>query len=140
MRILYAMKNTVNIKTFNLITYHTINSLISYKTNLPYGAAIYIPSMSIIKHIAKHATNGDAHMNPSHDQPGIMKEISLLNSEKILKHFLKWAMGVNWKACNAGVCSETGCYPLIYECVNLTLKYAKRLKDLDNNSLISLAF
>ena len=133
MRALYALKNTVNKTKLSVRSLTTLfDSLI--KPIVLYGAPIYTPSMSIIKHIAKHAPNSNAH------PPDILKKISLLNCEKLHLHFLKWALGVNRKACNAGIWGETGRYPLIYECVNLTLKYAKRLKDLDDNSLVSLAF
>ena len=49
-------------------------------------------------------------------------------------------MGVNRKACNAGIWGDSGRYPLIYECINLTLKYTRRLQNLNDNSLVSLAF
>ena len=68
-------------------------------------------------------------------QTSILKKMSLLNSEKVHFYFLKWSLGVHRKASNAGVCGESGRYPLIFKCINLTLKYTQR-KD---NSLVSLA-
>ena len=70
----------------------------------------------------------------------ILKKISLLACEKIHIHFLKWALGVNRKASNAGAWGESGRYPLIYECISLTLKYFNRVKCLKNDSLVSLAY
>ena len=96
--------------------------------------------MSIIKHIANeldHSTHPDS---KTKSQLSTLKKISLLNCEKVHLHFLKWAMGVHRKASNAGVWGESGRYPLLYECMNLTLKYATRLKNLNDNSLVSLAF
>lgn len=52
---------------------------------------------------------------------------------------MKWALGVNRKAANAGVWEESGRYPLVYECSSLILEYVKRLKSLENDSLVRLA-
>ena len=38
-----------------------------------------------------------------------------------------------------GVWGESGRYPLVFECINITLKYLKRLEGLQNNSLASLS-
>ena len=76
----------------------------------------------------------------SNSHVNFLSKISLLNSEKMHLHFLKWALGVNRKASNAGVWGDSGRYPLLYESINLTIKYAHRLKNLKNDSLVSLAF
>ena len=55
-------------------------------------------------------------------------------------HFLKWALGVNRKASNIGTWGESGRYPLIFESINLTIKYITRLKAMKCNSLVSLAY
>ena len=94
--------------------------------------------MSILKHIAKLANN--QYNDASDVKSSILNKISLLNCEKVHLHFLKWALGVNKKACNAGVWGELGRYPLVFECINLTLKYALRLQNLKDNSLVYLAF
>ena len=91
--------------------------------------------MSVIKHIGKHLESGDK--SPDLKLP---KKLSLINSEKVHLHFLKWALGVNKRASNIGSWGETGRYPLIFESINLTLKYIKRVKNLNDNSLVSLAF
>ena len=41
---------------------------------------------------------------------------------------------------NCTIWGESGRYPLIYECINLTLKYVQRLDRLNDNSLVKLAF
>ena len=60
--------------------------------------------------------------------------------ERVHLKFLKWALGVHSKATNVGVWGESGRTPLIYSCIKTTLKYYHRLKNLDDNSLVSLAF
>ena len=69
-----------------------------------------------------------------------LRKISLLNCEKVHLHFLKWALGINRRASNVGSWGETGRYPLIYECLNLTIKYVKRLQSKNENSFVGLAF
>jgi len=96
--------------------------------------------MSIIKHIAKRTNHNDETETDTDIQTNILKKISLLNSEKVHLHFLKWSLGVNRKATNAGVWGDSGRYPLIYESINLTLKYTQRLHNLRDGSLVSLAF
>ena len=103
-----------------------------------YGSPIVTPNMSILKHmgnVAKHNKNSNSTSNPS-----LLRKISLLNCEKVHLHFMKWALGVNRKASNCGVWGESGRYPLIFERINLTLKYFERLQKLNNNSLVELAF
>jgi hypothetical protein len=135
MRALYGIKRSVNKSKLSFRSLTTLfDSLI--KPIVLYGAPIYTPTMSIIKNITKeldHTTNSKSHLST-------LRKISLLNCEKVHLHFLKWAMGVHRKASNVGVWGDSGRYPLIYECMNLTLKYATRLKNLNDNSLVSLAF
>ncbi len=137
MRALYGLKSTVNKSKLSFRSLTTLfDSLI--KPIVLYGAPIYTPNMAILKHITKDVpdqTNTHTNFHTS-----TLKKISLLNCEKVHLHFLKWALGVNRKASNAGVWGESGRYPLIYECVNLTLKYAQRLQNLKDSSLASLAF
>ena len=138
MRALYALKNTVNKSKLSFRSTTTLfDSLI--KPIVQYGAPIYTPTMSIIKTLRKNIhpelhsdTKTSTHAN-------LLRKISLLNSEKVHLHFLKWAMGVNKKATNAGVWGDSGRYPLVYESINLTLKYANRLQNLKDKSLVSLA-
>ena len=131
------MKNTINkskLSTWSLTK--LFDSLI--KPIVLYEATIYTPTMSILKHIAKLANNQLA--NTSDAKSSILNKISLLNSEKVHLHFLKWVLGVNKKACNASVWGELGRYPLVFECINLTLKYVQRLQNLKDDSLVYLAF
>ena len=134
MRALYSLKGTVNKSKLSFRSLTTLfDSLI--KPIALYGAPMYTPDIHVIKHIAKLAKNS-THI--SHTE--LLRKLSLLDCEKIHLHFLKWALGVNRKASNKGVWGESGRYPLIYECLNLTMKYLRRVKNLKNNSLVSLAF
>ena len=131
------MKNTVKKSKLSTRSPTTLfDSLI--KPIVLYGAPIFTPTMSILKHIAKLANN--QHANSSDVKSSILNKISLLNCEKVHLHFLKWALGVNKKACNAGVWGELGRYPLVFECINLTLNYVQRLQNLKDDSLVHLAF
>ena len=133
MRALYGLKGTVNRSRLSVRSLTTLfDSLI--KPIALYGAPIYTPDMSILKHITKFAKDC-----PRINHSDFLRKLSQSNCEKIHLHFLKWALGVNKKASNAAVWGETGRYPLIYECINLTIKYLKRIKDLDDGSLVSLA-
>ncbi|MCP4459356.1 MAG: hypothetical protein GY816_15245, partial [Cytophagales bacterium] len=140
MRALYSLKRTVNRSKLSFRALTTLfDSLI--KPIVLYGAPIYTPNMSIIKHISKY--NDHKYNTPNgnnQNQSNIPNKISLLNSEKVHLHFLKWALGVNRKASNVGVWGESGRYPLVYECINQTLKYVQRLQNRNDGSLISLAF
>ena len=91
--------------------------------------------MAIIKTLAKLSQSKQSLTNKN-----ILKKFSLSNCEKVHIHFLKWALGVNRKSSNAGVWGESGRYPLVFECISLTLNYIKRLQSLKNNSLVALAF
>ena len=134
MRALYSLKGTVNKSKLSFRSLTTLfDSLI--KPIVLYGAPIYTPDMHIIKHIAK-LSRDSAHL--SHTK--FLRKLSQLDCEKTHLHFLKWALGVNRKASNIGAWGESGRYPLIYECLNLTIKYLRRIKNLKNDSLVSLAF
>ena len=143
MRALYGLKNTINKSKLSFRSLTTLfDSLI--KPIVLYGAPIYTPNMSIIKAICKnwnhyHNTTIKHPSQPPLGQ-GLLRKISLTNCEKVHLHFLKWALGVHRRASSAGVWGESGRYPLVYECINLTLNYVRRLQKLNNNSLVSLAF
>ena len=139
MRALYAMKNTVNKSKLSFRSLTTLfDSLI--KPIVLYGAPIYTPSMSILKKIVKQADPALDNEAQQNFPINFLRQISLLNSEKVHLHFLKWSLGVNRKSVNAGVWGDSGRYPLLYESINLTIKYAQRLQNLKNDSLVSLAF
>ena len=130
MRSLYGLKNTVDRTKLSFRSLTTLfDTLI--KPIVLYGAPLWTPNMSILKHLAK------CHKQPD---PTIPKKASLLNCEKVHLHFLKWALGVNRKSSNAGVWGESGRYPLVYKCISITLKYIKRLQGLDGSTLVSMAF
>ncbi|KAL5254064.1 hypothetical protein ACHWQZ_G013727 [Mnemiopsis leidyi] len=142
MRALYGLKNTVNKSKLSFRSLTTLfDSLI--KPIVLYGAPIYTPNMSIIKTICKNLRTSDKttvqHSNQPPEGQDLIKKLSLTNCEKVHLHFLKWALGVHRRASNAGVWGESGRYPLIYESINLTLNYIRRLQRLNNNSLVSLA-
>ena len=145
MRALYGLKNTINKSKLSFRSLTTLfDSLI--KPIVLYGAPIYTPNMSIIKAICKnwHHCQNTTTRHPTPRQPpldqGLLRKIGLTNCEKVHLHFLKWALRVHRRASNAGVWGESGRYPLVYECINLTLNYVRRLQKLNNNSLVSLAF
>ena len=134
MRALYSLKGTINKSKLSFRSLTTLfDSLI--KPITLYGAPIYTPDIHVIKYIAKFAKDST---NRSHTE--FLRKLSQLDCEKPHLHFLKWALGVNRKASNIGVWGESGRYPLIYECLNLTTNYVRRVKNLQNNSLVSLAF
>ena len=97
-----------------------------------------VPSMSVVKILGKIFSSRTINNNTEHTS--LLRKISLLNCEKVHLNFLKWALGVNRRASNLGSWGETGRYPLIYECLKLTLNYIQRLKCHDKNSLVFLAF
>ncbi|NRB81826.1 MAG: endonuclease/exonuclease/phosphatase family protein [Saccharospirillaceae bacterium] len=128
MRALYSLKSTVNkTKVSTKALCNLFDALI--KPIALYGAPIWTPSMSIIKHISKTVTDHN-----------LIKKMALLNSEKLHLHFLKWMLGINRRASNIATWGETGRYPLIYDCLTLTLNYIQRLKSVDPNSFVGLAF
>ena len=137
MRSLYGLKNTIN-KT--KLSHRSLCTLFDtlIKPIMLYGAPIWCPSMSIINSLGKLlSVNGGNLNNIATDLP---RKISLLNCEKVHLHFLKWSLGVHRRSSNIGSWGETGRYPLIYECINLTLKYIKRLNSCGENTLVGLAY
>ena len=131
---LYSLKGTVNKSKLSFRSLTTLfDSLI--KPIALYGAPIKTPDIHVIKHIANFAKDST---KISHTD--FLRKLSQLDRQKTHLHYLKWALGVNQKASNIGVWGESGRYPLIYECLNLTINYVKRVKNLQNNSLLSLAF
>ena len=92
--------------------------------------------MKILKHIVQSSTDDLSKI--SHID--FLRKLSLLDCEKVHLHYLKWSLGLNKRASNKGAWGETGRYPLIYECINLTIKYLKRVEGLNNSSLVSLAY
>ena len=92
--------------------------------------------MSVVKTLGKKFCT----LNNNCNDINLPRKISLLNCEKVHLHFLKWSLGINRRSSNIGTWGETGRYPLVYECINLTLKYIKRLNSCNENSLVSLAY
>ena len=134
MRSLYSLKNTVNKTKLSHRSLCTLfDSLI--KPIALYGAPIWCPFMPVIKTIGKLFASHHCKIDKT-----LLRKISLLNCEKVHLHFLKWSLGTHRRSSNIGTWGETGRYPLIYESINLTLKYINRLKNCDENSLVSLAF
>ena len=132
MRSLYGLKNTINKSKLSFRSLTTLfDSLI--KPIALYGAPIVTPNMSIIKDLSNTSLS-------SKSKSSVLRKISLLNCEKVHLHFLKWSLGVNRKSVNCAVWGESGRYPLVYECINLTLKYVQRLDMINDSSLVKLAF
>ena len=122
MRALYGLKSTINKSQISFRSLTTLfDSLI--KPIVLYVTPILKPSMAIIKHLNK-IINTPA-KPPILSDSKLLNKFSLLNSENVHLHFLKWVLGVNRKASNAGVWGESGRYPLVFENINLTLKYTK---------------
>ena len=134
MRSLYGLKGTVNKSRLSFRSLTTLfDSLI--KPIALYGAPIWTPTMSVLKDLAGLRLDSNNEIKLSS-----LKRLSALNCEKVHLHFLKWALGVNRKTSNTAVWGESGRYPLIIECLNLTLNYVKRLQNMKDNSLVALAF
>ena len=80
---------------------HVINNFLTtlfdglIKPIVLYGALIYTPNMSIIKHISKQVDHNVDPDTKIQFQTSILKGISLLNREKVHPHFLKWSLGVH---------------------------------------------
>ena len=135
MRSLYCLKRTVNKTKLSMRSLCTLfDSLI--KPIVLYGAPLWCPSMSVTKTLCKIFSSSTSNS----DHTSFLRKVSLVNCEKVHLNFLKWALGVNRRAPNLGTWGETGRYPLIYDCIKLTLTYIKRLQSHDDNSLVVLAF
>ena len=139
-RALYSLMTTVN-KT--KLSYTSLCNLFDtlIKPIALYGAPLWCPSISLVKHLGK-ISNPSVNINTfaSNYNQNLSRKLSLINCEKIHLKFLKWALGINRRASNIGTWGESGRYPLIYECLNITMKYIIRLKSSDPNSLVSFAF
>ena len=136
MRAIYSLKSTVNkTKLSHKSLCNLFDALI--KPIALYGAPIWTPNMSLVKHIVKNLIAGDT---INYDSAAFMKKFALINCEKVHLNFIKWSLGVNKRASNLGSWGESGRYPLIYECLRLTLNYIKRVQTCDPQSLVSLAF
>ena len=98
-----------------------------------YGAPIWMPSSAITKSLS-----GAANPN-SYSIMNIISKINRTIPEKIHLPFLKWALGVHRKSSNIGVWGESGRYPLIYQCIRLSINYYNRLTKLDSASFVFAA-
>ena len=134
MRSLYSLKSTIN---KSLLSFRSLTTLFDslIKPIALYGAPIWTPTMPILKHLAGLRPGTSNEIKQS-----CLKKMSVLNCEKVHLHFLKWALGVNRKSSNTAVWGESGRYPLIIESINLTLNFVKRVQNMNDNSLVSLAF
>ena len=133
-RALYGLKHNLNRKHLSFRSLTTLfDSLV--KPIVIHGAPIWTPSMGIINTLVNLSHSKQLINNSS-----IVRKLSNTDCEKVHLHFLKWSLGVNRKASNIGTWGECGRYPLSFECINITLKYYNRIKNLNDNSLVSLAF
>ena len=130
MRALFSFKRSVN---KNKLSFRALIKLFDslIKPIVLYGAPVWTPTLPIINSISK-----DIHSKPTSN---LLKKISASPSERIHLHFLKWALGLHKKATNVAVWGDTGRYPLIYECIKLTLNYYKRVDELKDDSLVYAA-
>ena len=60
--------------------------------------------------------------------------------EKVLMNFGKYILGVNRKACNAGVRGELGLYPVYFDIISRAINYSHRLRQLPTNTLLKAAY
>lgn len=136
-RAYYGLKRTVSKQSlsFSAVT-NLFDSLI--KPIILYGAPLWLPSVSVIKHIA---TNLNSNSPPSDciGPKNLMRKIASTPCEKLHLSFLKWALGVHRKASNIGTWGDSGRYPLIYEAIKLTINYYKRISNLKSTSLVHAA-
>ena len=70
----------------------------------------------------------------------ICKAAENLPFEKVLLNYGKYILGVNRKACNAGVRGDLGLYPAYINVILSVFKYASRLHKLPAGSLLKAAY
>lgn len=135
-RALMSMKRTID---RSAISYKACCTLFDalIKPIILYAAPIWTPSLAVIKLMGKEQ---NWLSSLSTNSVPLDTKLASESLERVHLKFLKWALGVHSKATNVGVWGESGRTPLIYSCIKATLKYYHRLKNLDDNSLVSLAF
>ena len=132
MRAFFGLKRTIIRSKLSFKALTTLfDSLI--KPIILYGAPIWTPNSSINKSITKYC-----HSTP-HNIQNFISKIKRTPSEKVQLSFLKWALGVHFKASNIGVWGESGRFPIIYQSIRLTLNYYKRLQEVPKNTFIHAA-
>ena len=110
------------------------------KPILLYATQIWFPSLLICR---KGLNEKSSWLDNSHKYEKsveLLKKMSSEIYENVHLKFLKWVLGVHPKASNIGVWGETGRHPLTFDCLKLTLNYFYRVKNLNDNSILSLAF
>ena len=105
-----------------------------------YAAQIWFPSLSICKTTLVKKNDWLSTQNNYKNNLDAIKNHAAELYEKVHLKFLKWALGVHPKASNVGTWGESGRHPLTYECLKLSVNYFNRLENLNDNSLLSLAF
>ena len=132
MRALLGLKRTVNRSKLSFRALTTLfDSLI--KPIVLYGAPIWTPTLSIIKHLSSTI------LTKPQNLCNTISKISKLASENIHLAFLKWALGLHRKASNVGCWGESGRYPLIYQSIKITLNYYERLTRLSPDKFVYAA-
>jgi exonuclease III len=132
MRAFYGLKRVVMRSKLSFKALTTLfDSLI--KPIVMYGAPLWMPSSPITKSLFT-ASNPN-----SYNVKSIISKINRTLPEKIHLPFLKWALGVHRKSSNIGVWGESGRFPIIYQCIRLSLNYYTRLNKLEDNSFIRAA-
>ena len=136
-RAFFGLKRTIMRSSVSFTSMRTLfDSLI--KPVLLYGSPIWLPSLSIVKQIAKEQRDSEL-SSTSRVSQNLTKKLSNQPCEKLHLSFLRWALGVHRKSSTIGMWGDTGRYPLIYQAIKLTLDYYKRLQNLQNNSLVFAA-
>ena len=132
MRAFFGLKRVVMRSRLSFKALTTLfDSLI--KPIVMYGAPIWMPSNAITKSLT-----GAINLN-SYNIKSVISKINRTNPEKIHLPFLKWALGVHRKSSNIGVWGESGRYPIIYQCIRLSINYYTRLTKLDSSSFVFAA-
>ena len=136
MRALISMKRTIDKTAISFKACCTIfDALI--KPVILYASPIWAMSLAASKFIGRDP-NWVNNLNST--SMSLDLKLAAETIEKVHLKFIKWALGVHRKASNIGVWGESGRMPLLYNCIESSLKYYNRLQNLNDNSLVSLAF
>ena len=134
MRAFFGLKRTVDRSKISFRAKTTLfDSLI--KPIVLYGAPVWLPTSPIIKHVTSSIKNNHVNLVNSN----ILNNIRNFYPEKVHLSFLRWALNVHKKSSTIGIWGETGRYPLIYQTINLTLNYYKRIESLKPGTIVYAA-
>ena len=134
MRAFFGLKKTIDRSKISFRAQTTLfDSLI--KPIVLYGAPIWLPTSPLIKNL----TSSFLSKNLNYPKTNLLNHIRNFYPEKVHLSFLRWALSVHKKASTIGIWGETGRYPLIYQSINITLKYYQRLQNSKPGSIVYAA-